>query len=100
MRYLLTPGKRSVPDPEKGPDAQKDEAILTADLWPGPWTLEFTDPALRRRAVFPLTDEGRAAAAQWLADAYAAEPETWKKKASLLDSDPWQPPAEEPGQPG
>ena len=29
MRYLLSPGKRSVPDPDGGEGAQKEEAILT-----------------------------------------------------------------------
>ena len=95
MRYQLTPGKRTVPDPEKGGDATREEAILTVDVWPEPWTLEFTDPALRRQEVFPLTEEGRAAAAKYLADAYAAEPERWHQHPSLLDCEPWTPPAEE-----
>ena len=44
--YRLTPGKRKV----TGPDgAEQEESILTLDYWPGPWTLERTDPALRRR---------------------------------------------------
>ena len=34
MRYLLSPGKRSVPDPDGGEGAQKEEAILTVDIWP------------------------------------------------------------------
>ena len=40
MRYLLTPGKRTVPDPEGGEGAEKEEAILTVDIWPDPgrWT--------------------------------------------------------------
>ena len=40
MRYLLSPGKRSVPDPDGGEGAQKEEAILTVDIWPDPgrWT--------------------------------------------------------------
>ena len=95
MRYQLTPGKRTVPDPEKGEDATREEAILTVDVWPEPWTLEFTDPALRRQEVFPLTEEGRAAAAKYLADAYAAEPERWHQHPSLLDCEPWTPPTEE-----
>ena len=39
MRYLITPGKRSVPDPDGGEEAKKEEAILTVDLWPsrGRW---------------------------------------------------------------
>ena len=45
MRYLLSPGKRSVPDPDGGEGAQKEEAILTVDIWPDPWALDRTDPA-------------------------------------------------------
>ena len=33
------------------------------DYWPDPWTIEKTDPALRVQKVFPLSDEGREAAA-------------------------------------
>ena len=53
-----------------------------------------TDPALRRREVFPLTDEGRAAAAQYLKDAYDAEPERWNNCPDMMDCDPWEPSAE------
>ena len=51
LRYRLTPGKRSVPDPEGGEGAVKEESILTVDYWPDPWTLEMTDPALRRHLL-------------------------------------------------
>ena len=47
-----------------------------------------------RREVFPLTDEGRAAAAQYLKDAYDAEPERWNNCPDMMDCDPWEPPAE------
>ena len=92
MRYLITPGKRSVPDPDGGEEAKKEEAILTVDLWPEPWTLDKTDPALRRREIFPMTEEG----AQYLNDAYNAEPERWSAHPSILDCEPWTPPAPEP----
>ena len=94
LRYRLTPGKRTVPDPDSGADATKEEKILTVDYWPAPWTIDKTDPALRRREVFPLTDEGRAAAAQYLKDAYDAEPERWNNCPDMMDCDPWEPPAE------
>ena len=51
LRYRLTPGKRTVPDPDGGADATKEEKILTVDYWPAPWTIDKTDPALRRREV-------------------------------------------------
>ena len=95
-RYLITPGKRSVPDPDGGEEAKKEEAIPTVDLWPEPWTLDKTDPALRRREIFPMTEEGRTAVAQYLNDAYNAEPERWSAHPSILDCEPWTPPAPEP----
>ena len=58
LRYRMIPGKRTVPDPDGGEGAAKEESILTVDYWPDPWTLEMTDPALRRQEIFPLTDEG------------------------------------------
>ncbi|MGN0706486.1 MAG: hypothetical protein ACI4JC_00595 [Faecalibacterium sp.] len=93
MRYRLTPGKRTV----SGLDGtEKEESILTADVWPDPWTLEYTDPALRMQAVFPLSTEGLNEAAQWLRESYNAAPEKWKNCPSMLDSDPWVPlPAED-----
>ena len=94
MRYLLTPTKRTVPDPEGGEGAEKEEAILAVDIWPDPWALDKTDPALRRHEEFPLSDEGRAAAAQCLEEAYNAEPDRWKNLPSILDCEPWAPPAE------
>ena len=65
MRYLITPGKRSVPDPDGGEEAKKEEAIRTA-------------------------------VAQYLNDAYNAEPERWSAHPSILDCEPWTPPAPEP----
>lgn len=63
LRYRMIPGKRTVPDPDGGEGAVKEESILTVDYWPDPWTIEKTDPALRVQKVFPLTDEGREATA-------------------------------------
>lgn len=63
LRYRMIPGKRTVPDPDGGEGAAKEESILTVDYWPDPWTIEKTDPALRVQKVFPLTDEGREATA-------------------------------------
>ena len=94
LRYRMIPGKRTVPDPEGGEGAEKEEAILAVDIWPDPWALDKTDPALRRHEEFPLSDEGRAAAAQCLEKAYNAEPDRWKNLPSILDCEPWAPPAE------
>ena len=53
LRYRMIPGKRTVPDPNGGEGAAKEESILTVDYWPDPWTIEKTDPALRVQKVFP-----------------------------------------------
>lgn len=95
MRYLLTPAKRTVPDPDGGEGAEKEESVLNVTVWPDPWTVEFTDPALVRREVFPLTEEGREAAAQYLAESYQGQMELWQNRPSILDCEPWAPPAEE-----
>ena len=88
------------PDPDGGEGAVKEESILTVDYWPDPWTIEKTDPALRVQKVFPLSDEGREAAAAFLQDAFNAEPERWKSCPSMMDCDPWEPAAEdEPDEP-
>lgn len=95
MRYLLTPGKRKVPDPAGGEGAEKEEEILTVEVWPGPWTIDMTDPELRRKEIYPLSDEGREEAAKYLGETYEAETEFWKNRPSILDCDPWTPPAPE-----
>ena len=59
LRYRMIPGKRTVPDPNGGEGAAKEESILTVDYWPDPWTIEKTDPALRVQKVFPLTRAAR-----------------------------------------
>ena len=90
------PGQADRARPGRRRGAEKEEAILTLDIWPDPWALDKTDPALRRREVFPLSDEGRTAAAKCLEDAYNAEPERWKNTPSILDCEPWTPPAPDP----
>ena len=54
-----------------------------------------TDPALRRQKVFPLTEEGRAEAAEYLSSTYSADTAYWKQRPSILDSEPWSPPKDE-----
>ena len=68
LRYRMIPGKRTVPDPDGGEGATK---------------------------VFPLTDEGRESTAAFLQDAFNADPDRWKNCPSMMDSDPWEPPAAE-----
>ena len=89
MRYRAAPGKR----PAEGGG---EEAVLTVDIWPGPWTIEYTDPALRSRRVFPLSEAGLAEAAAWIAESYHSDPGRWRSAPSILDCEPWTaPPAAE-----
>lgn len=93
MRYRAVPGKRKTG--EGG-----EEAVLTVDIWPGPWTIDYTDPALRAQQVFPLTEEGRAAAAAWISGTYYSDPERWQSAPSILDCEPWTAPPAEQGEEG
>ncbi|HIV44255.1 MAG TPA: hypothetical protein H9996_08680 [Candidatus Faecalibacterium avium] len=86
MRYRAVPGKR------KGEDGT-EEAVLTVDIWPGPWTIEYTDPALRLQQVFALTEEGLGQARAWLKTTYEQDPDRWQAAPSILDCEPWTPPA-------
>lgn len=88
MRYLLTPGKRTVTAPDGG---EQEQAVLTVTIWPDPWALNRTDPALRQTAVYPLTEEGRAEAIASLAAAYEADRERWDHCPGILDCEPWHP---------
>ncbi len=89
MRYQATPGKR------KAPDGEKEEAILTVEIWPGPWTVDYPDPPLRARLTFPQSAAGRAEPFEWIAQTYRADPERWQTAPSILDCEPWAPPAAE-----
>ena len=88
MRYRAVPGKRKDAD-------GAEEAVLTVDIWPGPWTIEYTDPALGMQQVFPLTGEGLARAAAWVRSVYEGDPDRWQTAPSILDCSPWTPPAPE-----
>ncbi|MCI2046754.1 MAG: histidine phosphatase family protein [Faecalibacterium sp.] len=88
MRYHFKPGKKAAPQPD---GTEKEEPTLFGVIWPDPWAEEKTDPALLRHKDFPLSDEGRAQAAQWLAETFAAEEENWKTRPGILDCEPWHP---------
>lgn len=95
MRYLITPGKRSVPDPDGGEEAKRRGHPHGGSLARAVDAGQDRS-ALRRREIFLMTEEGRTAVAQYLNDAYNAEPERWSAHPSILDCEPWTPPAPEP----
>ena len=89
MRYRAIPGKQKAED-------GSDQAVLTVEIWPGPWTIEYTDPALRQKQVYPLTEEGLQAARDWIRATWEADPDKWASAPSILDCEPWtDPPKEE-----
>lgn len=92
MRYHFKPGKQKTTAPD---GTEQETAILTGTIWPDPWALEKTDPALRQVRVFPLSDAGLAEAQRWLQDTYAADEQRWNSCPSILDCEPWTPPAAE-----
>ena len=58
----------------------------------GDMRAEF-EQLLRMQRVFPLSEEGLAAAAAWVAATYQEDPERWASAPSILDCEPWTPPA-------
>ena len=94
LRYRMIPGKRTVPDPDGGEGAAKEESILTVDYWPDPGPLKRpTLPCGCRRCFRSPTRAGRPQ--PLLQDAFNADPDRWKNCPSMMDSDPWEPPAAE-----
>jgi len=92
MRYLFTPGKKKV-TAEDG--TETEQGILTVTIWPEPWALERTDPALRQTTVYPLDEEGRQLAIESLVKAYEADRARWDHCPGILDCEPWYPVEEE-----
>ena len=58
LRYRLTPGKRTVPDPDSGADATKEEKILTVDYWPRLGRLTRPIPPCAAGRYFRLRTKG------------------------------------------
>lgn len=101
MRYFFRPYKEALLDAEgnavldeKG--KEKTKSMLEAVIWPEPWAMNRTDPALRQATQYPLNEAGRTAAIAWLEERYEAEFDRWQEIPSILDSEPWYPaPVEE-----
>ena len=59
LRYRMIPGKRTVPDPDGGEGATKEESILTVDYWPDPGPLKRPTCCGCRRCFRSPTRAGR-----------------------------------------
>ena len=78
MRYVITPGKKPDPNDESG---KKKVEYLTAQVWPGPWSIEHTAEEKIEAAEFEGNQAGLDAAVTWLHDRYHNEPGAWGKPA-------------------
>lgn len=85
MRYVITPGKKADPNDESG---KKKLEYLTAQIWPGPWSIEHTAEEKIESAEFDGSQAGLDAAVAWLHDRYHSEPERWENIPSILDCEP------------
>ena len=59
MRYVITPGKKADPNDESG---KKKLEYLTAQIWPGPWSIEHTAEEKIESAEFDGSQAGLDAA--------------------------------------
>ena len=63
MRYVITPGKKPDPNDESG---KKKVEYLTAQVWPGPWSIEHTAEEKIEAAEFEGNQAGLDAACLFL----------------------------------
>lgn len=105
MRYFLSPRKEPLCDQEGNvvlDEKGKEKTVrkLEVTIWPEPWALNRTDPALRTTTTYLLTEQGRTDAIAWLLERYQAEEVRWQLCPSILDSTPWYPPTVPEGEEG
>ncbi len=93
MRYLFEPTTKKY-QAEDG--SEVEEKILALHIWPDPWALERTDPALCEQYAFAFTEDGRTQAIEQLAHSYAARQEEWENCPNIVDAAPWYPAPELP----
>lgn len=70
MRYMLKKGSRKVTD-ENG--EEKKEDIMIGFVWPEPFCFAKTDPEKIVQKEFPLTQEGKEEAVNWLNETFEKE---------------------------
>lgn len=58
---------------------EEGERVLRAWVWEEPLCFAAADPNSLQSADFPLTEEGRAAACDWVRARYEAEKPRWKQ---------------------
>ncbi len=85
MRYVITPGKKADPNDESG---KKKLEYLTAQIWPGPWSIEHTAEEKIESAEFDGNQAGLDAAVAWLQERYRSEAARWENIPSILDCEP------------
>lgn len=85
MRYVITPGKKADPADESG---KKKIEFLTAQVWPGPWSIEHTAEEKIEAREFEGSQNGLDQAVAWLEERYHAEASRWADIPSILDCEP------------
>jgi len=80
MRYVL---KQETRETESG-----KTTVLSATVWPGPWSIEHTDPEKFQTAAFEANQSGLDAASEWLAERYNADKKKYDTIPSILDCEP------------
>lgn len=85
MRYVITPGKKADHADESG---KKKIEFLTAQVWPGPWSIEHTAQEKIESREFSGSQQGLDEAVAWLQQRYAEEAERWANTPSILDCEP------------
>ena len=85
MRYVITPGKKADPADESG---KKIIEYLTAQVWPGPWSIEHTAKEKIECCEFAGSQQGLDEIQIWLNEMYTGQAERWADIPSILDCEP------------
>ncbi len=66
--------------------------LLELIVWPEPWALERTDPALHEKSTYEASQEGCDELVKALQEMYEQNKEQWDNCPGLLDCEPWYAP--------
>lgn len=64
---------------------RKEEEGMSVFIWPGPYCFEKTEEGKKESRQFPMTEEGKAEAFEWLRNKYEEKRELWTKSKGIMN---------------
>lgn len=79
MRFLFRKVEEIHTELVDGEEKEEKEVFLEAVVWKEPYSYEATSEEEKTRKRFPLSEEGREAAIEWLEETYDSHQDEWKR---------------------